>query len=86
MSESKNIRVLTGVVVSTARDKTIAVEVERKTRHPKYKKYIKLTSKFHAHIEADQNCKSGDVVSIQACRPISKSKTWKFVEVIESAK
>jgi small subunit ribosomal protein S17 len=86
MSETKNIRTVIGEVVSTSRDKTIAIKVERKKIHPKYKKPMRVTSKFHAHIEEKGLCNMGDLVKIEACRPISKTKTWRFVEVVERAK
>lgn len=77
-------RTLTGAVTSASRDKTITVTVERQTQHLKYKKYIKRTTKLHAHDE-DNLCKVGDTVLVMECRPFSKTKTWKLVEVIESA-
>ena len=80
---SSSTRTLTGAVTSASRDKTITVTVERQTQHPKYKKYIKRTTKLHAH-DAANVCKVGDKVLVSECRPISKSKTWQLVEVIES--
>ncbi len=71
-------RVLEGSVVSAKSDKTITVLVERRFMHPVYKKYIKSSSKYTAHDEANQS-KEGDRVSIIECRPISKSKRWKLV-------
>ena len=73
-------KTVTGSVVSAGRDKSITVQVDRKTMHPKYKKYIKRTTKLHAHDEKNV-CKLGDVVTIQECRPISKTKSWVLVEV-----
>lgn len=78
-------KVLTGEVVSSQRDKTIAVKVERKAMHPKYKKYMTRTVKLHAHDE-DNQCSIGDVVSIRESRPISKTKTWQLVEIVEKNK
>ena len=71
-------RVLQGVVVSDACDKTIVVRVERRVMHPVYKKFIMRSKKYAAHDEADA-CKSGDKVYIRECRPISKTKRWEVV-------
>ena len=81
MSQQKetNQRVLTGRVVSDKMDKTVTVLVERKVTHPLYGKIIKLSKKYHAHDEKDQ-FKTGDVVRIQECRPLSKLKTWEVLE------
>jgi small subunit ribosomal protein S17 len=68
-------RILQGTVVSTASEKTIVVNVDRRVRHPLYKKTITRSSKFHAHDE-NNNYKIGDKVRIIECRPISKKKTW----------
>lgn len=81
--ESK-LRTITGRVVSNKMDKTITVLVERVVKHPVYGKYIKRSVKMMAHDE--QNiCQEGDVVSIASCRPLSKHKSFKLVEVLESA-
>jgi small subunit ribosomal protein S17 len=72
-------RVLQGTVVSDKCDKTITVLVERRVRHPIYKKYIRKSKKYAAHDEANA-CKTGDVVSIIECAPISKSKRWTLVD------
>ena len=77
-------RTLQGRVVSDKMDKTITVEVERRVKHPVYGKYITRSSKVHAHDE-DNNAALGDVVLVKESRPISKSKSWKLVEVIEVA-
>ena len=69
-----------GVVVSDKCDKTVTVKVDTMVKHPVYKKYIKRSSKFAAH-DADNSAKQGDYVTIQECRPLSKSKTWKIVAV-----
>ncbi|MFP6710578.1 MAG: 30S ribosomal protein S17 [Rhodospirillales bacterium] len=74
-------RIMQGVVVSDKMDKSIVVNVERRTKHPLYKKYIRRSKKYVAHDE-NNVCKEGDVVQIQECRPISKRKNW---EVITSA-
>ena len=71
-------RVLRGVVVSDKADKTITVLVERRVMHPLYKKIIKRSKKYRAH-DADNSHKIGDLVRIEECRPIAKSKSWKVV-------
>jgi small subunit ribosomal protein S17 len=80
----KSTRVATGKVVSNKMDKTITVMVERRVKHPVYGKYITRSSKIHAHDESNQ-CGIGDTVTVAESRPISKSKTWKLLEVVESA-
>ena len=75
---------LQGSVVSAAADKTITVLIERKIKHPLYKKYIRRSTKVHAHDE-DNQCQSGDTVIIESCRPRSKLKCWQLVEVIGKA-
>ena len=85
MSETNSVeRILTGKVVSNSRDKTIAVLVERKVRHPIYKKYIKRSTKVHAHDENNE-CGLGDVVRVAESKPISKTKNWALVEVVEKS-
>ena len=74
-----------GVVSSNKMDKTIVVTVERKVKHPKYGKFIKFTKKFHAHDEKN-DCNEGDTVRIMETRPLSKTKTWRLVEIIERVK
>ncbi|HHJ50444.1 MAG TPA: 30S ribosomal protein S17 [Phaeodactylibacter sp.] len=74
-----------GIVSSTAMDKTIAVLVERKLRHPIYGKFVKKTTKFLAHDE-EEVCGVGDKVRIMETRPLSKRKKWRLVEIIEKAK
>ena len=71
-------RVLQGVVVSDKTDKTITVRVERRIMHPLYKKFIKRSKRYHAHDEANQY-KIGDVVQIEECRPVSKTKSWRVI-------
>lgn len=71
-------RILQGVVVSDKQDKTIVVKVERRVRHPLYEKFIKRSKKYAAHDETN-SCKTGDIVRIRECSPISKSKTWELV-------
>ena len=86
MNEIKsNGRILQGVVVSPAKDKTISVRVERKVTHPQYKKIIKRSTKVLVHVPDNLTCASGDEVRIQECRPISKNKSWVLLNVIEKA-
>ena len=66
-------------------DKSIIIAVERKVKHLKYGKFIKKTSKFVAHDEKN-NCNQGDTVRVRECRPLSKSKNWRLVEIVERAK
>ncbi len=82
MSAEKRSRTVTGRVVSNKMDKTITVLVERRVRHPLYGKYMTRSSKVHAH-DADNQCSIGDLVTVAECRPLSKSKTWNLVEVVE---
>ena len=82
----RNLRkIRIGVVTSDKMDKTITVAVERKVKHPIYGKFVKKTTKFHAH-EEKQECTIGDVVKIMETRPLSKTKRWRLVEVVEKAK
>ncbi|MDR0363437.1 MAG: 30S ribosomal protein S17 [Bacteroidales bacterium] len=74
-----------GVVTSNKMEKSITVIVERKVKHSKYGKFVKKTSKFHAHDENNQ-CGEGDTVRIAETRPLSKTKCWRLVEIIERAK
>jgi small subunit ribosomal protein S17 len=86
MAEERKIRkTKTGVVSSDKMDKTITVAVERKVKHPIYGKFVKKTTKFHAHDDNNET-KPGDVVKIMETRPLSKTKRWRLVEVIEKAK
>ena len=75
----------TGVVRSNKMDKTITVTVERRVKHPIYGKFVKKTSSFHAHDEKNE-CSIGDVVKIMESRPLSKTKRWRLVEIVEKAK
>lgn len=75
-------RTLQGRVVSNKMDKSITVVVERKVKHPLYGKYVQRTTKVHAHDENNE-CRTGDVVLVEQCRPLSKSKRWTLVEIIE---
>lgn len=78
----KTIRTLTGRVVSDKMDKTITVLIERRVKHPIYGKYLKRSTKLHAHDEQNQ-CKIGDKVTISETRPQSKTKSWALVEIVE---
>ena len=84
MSEQK-IRTVQGRVVSNKMDKTITVMIERTVKHPIYGKFIKRSTKLHAHDEANV-CNEGDLVTVTECRPLSKSKTWMLVDVVEKAR
>jgi small subunit ribosomal protein S17 len=84
--EERNFRKeKTGVVSSNKMQKSIVVKVERKVKHAKYGKFLKLTSKFVAHDEKNE-CNIGDTVRIMETRPLSKSKNWRLVEIVERAK
>ncbi len=85
MSERKNRKQRTGVVVSDKMEKSITVLVERKLKHPLYGKFVKFSKKFMAHDEANE-CKEGDKVKIMETRPLSKKKRWRLVEILEKAK
>jgi len=82
--QTKTQRTLTGKVISNKMDKSITVLIERRVQHPMYGKFIRRSTKLHAHDE-NNVCKEGDIVTIAECRPISKTKAWTLVEVIESA-
>ncbi|HJE87791.1 30S ribosomal protein S17 [Rikenella microfusus] len=84
--EERNLRKeRTGVVVSNKMDKSIVVAVKRKVKHPIYGKFVNKTTKFVAHDE-ENTCGEGDTVRIMETRPLSKSKRWRLVEIIERAK
>jgi small subunit ribosomal protein S17 len=74
-----------GVVSSNKMEKTITVAVVRKLKHPKYGKFLKKTKKFHAHDEKNE-CNIGDTVKIMETRPLSATKRWRLVEIVEKAK
>lgn len=85
MTEQKALnRTVVGKVVSDRMKDTIVVEVVRKVKHPLYGKYIQRSSKMYAH-DAENTCREGDVVQIQQSRPISKTKHWVLVQVLEKA-
>ena len=75
-----NTRTQTGLVVSSKRDKTITVKVERKVKHPLYKKILRRSSKLQAH-DPENACNEGDLVTIKECRPLSKTKSWELLKV-----
>jgi small subunit ribosomal protein S17 len=83
-AEAKGTRTLTGRVVSDKMQKTVAVEIERLIKHPRYGKYVRRTTKLLAH---DENGEShvGDLVTITPCRPLSRRKSWRLVQVVEKA-
>ena len=85
MTEQKKLtRTVTGRVISDKMNKTITVLVERKVPHPVYGKYVRRSTKIHAHDEQNE-CKQGDKVMIEECRPIAKTKAWRLVKVVEKA-
>lgn len=81
---SDKIRTLQGRVVSDKMDKSIVVLIERRVKHPIYGKFMTRSTKIHAH-DADNQCNAGDVVTIRECAPISKTKSWTLVDVVEKA-
>lgn len=85
MSEENSIQhTLTAKVVSDKMNKSVTVMLERKVKHPLYGKYIRRSTKLHVHDENNE-CGIGDVVTIEQCRPISKTKSWRLVKVVEKA-
>jgi small subunit ribosomal protein S17 len=86
MSEAaaKKSRTLSGRVVSDKMDKTVTVLVERKVTHPLYGKIVRRSRKFHAHDETNQ-CHTGDIVMIEECRPLSKTKSWRVTQLVQKA-
>ncbi|GEA50427.1 30S ribosomal protein S17 [Vibrio inusitatus NBRC 102082] len=82
---SDKIRTSLGRVVSDKGDKSITVAIERMVKHPIYGKFVKRTTKIHAHDENNE-CGLGDTVEVQECRPLSKTKSWTLVKVVEKAK
>ena len=82
--ETKTQHSVQGSVLSAKMDKSITVLIERQVKHPLYKKIIRRSTKLHAHDEQNE-CKEGDTVIIQECRPLSKTKSWRLVEIISRA-
>ncbi len=78
----KTVRNVTGRVVSNKMDKTITVLIERRVPHPLYRKYVRRSTKLHAHDEKNE-CREGDMVMIVQSRPISKTKAWRLVKIVE---
>ena len=85
MAERNLRKIRIGVVTSNKMTKTITVAVERRVKHPIYGKFVKKTTKFHAHDDKNE-CSIGDVVKIMETRPLSKTKRWRLVEVVEKVK
>jgi small subunit ribosomal protein S17 len=85
MAERNLRKTRIGVVTSNKMSKTITVAVERKVKHPIYGKFVKKTSKFHAHDDKNE-CSIGDTVRIMETRPLSKTKRWRLVEIVEKVK
>ena len=84
--EQRNARKMrVGLVVSSKMDKTITISIERQVKHPIYGKFVKKTTKLHAHDEAN-DANEGDTVRIQETRPLSKTKRWRLVEIVERAR
>lgn len=77
-------RTLTGTVVSDKMDKTVTVLIERKVKHPLLGKILRVSKKYHAHDETNE-CNQGDVVIIEECRPLSKTKAWRISKLVEKA-
>ena len=84
MAEKSNRRIIEGVVTSNKMDKTVAVKVERKLKHPLVKKYIKRSTKFLAHDDKNE-CGIGDTVAIKEVRPVSKNKSFKVIKIVKKA-
>ena len=84
MSETKVIRTKSGRVISDKMNRSVTVLVERRVQHPLYGKFIRRSTKLHVHDE-NNDCKVGDEVTISECRPISKTKSWKLVEIVKRA-
>ena len=82
--EETKLRTVQGRVVSNKMDKTVTVLIERQVKHALYGKYIRRSTKLHAH-DADNACKEGDVVRIAECAPMSKTKNWRVVEILTRA-
>ena len=78
---AKKIQTVTGKVVSNRMDKSAVVMIERKVKHPVYGKYIRRSTKLHIH-DAENACREGDTVTIEQCRPLSRTKSWRLVEII----
>jgi len=84
MEKSEAVRAIQGSVISARMNKSITVLVVRQFKHPLYKKYIRRSTRLHAHDEGNE-CREGDIVLVEQCRPISKTKSWRLVQVVERA-
>jgi small subunit ribosomal protein S17 len=84
VSDQQSNRTATGRVVSNAMEKTVTVLIERRVKHPLYGKFLRRSTKLHAHDENNE-CGAGDLVRVEQCRPLSKTKCWRLVEVIEKS-
>jgi small subunit ribosomal protein S17 len=85
MSEGATRRQLIGRVISDRMQKTVTVLVERRVKHPLYGKIVTRSSRYHAH-DAASECKAGDLVRIEECRPIARTKSWRVIGLVEKAK
>jgi small subunit ribosomal protein S17 len=85
MTDGKTTRTLTGRVVSDKMDKTVTVLVERRVTHPMYGKIMTRSKKYHAHDETNE-CGEGDLVLIEECRPLSRTKSWRIAKLLEKAR
>ena len=83
-SQTGTKRTMQGVVTSSAGDKSATIMIERRIKHPLYGKFIKRSTKIHLHDEANE-CNKGDTILIEECRPMSKTKSWKLVKIVEKA-
>ena len=83
-NEAASKRTLQGVVTSSAGDKSATIMIERRIKHPIYGKFIKRSTKIRLHDEANE-CNKGDTIQIEECRPMSKTKSWKLVKIVEKA-
>ena len=83
-TEATKLRTVQGRVTSNKMDKTVTIVIERLVKHALYGKYIRRSTKLHAH-DADNSCKEGDIVRVTECRPLSKTKNWRVVEIVARA-
>lgn len=83
-TEDTKLRTVQGRVLSNKMDKTVTIIIERLVKHALYGKYIRRSTKLHAH-DADNSCREGDIVRVAECRPVSKTKNWRVVEIVARA-
>ncbi len=83
-TQDTKLRTVQGRVTSNKMDKTVTIIIERLVKHALYGKYIRRSTKLHAH-DADNACKEGDIVRVSECRPLSKTKNWRVVEIVARA-